>query len=76
MVTMLLPEGQTTADLVTQINRQLVAACQEKGISLIGGHTEITYGLARPILIGTLIGEVARERLSHHKEPMVGITFC
>jgi hydrogenase maturation factor len=63
MVTMLLPEGRTTADLPHQINQQLVAACQEKGISLIGGHTEITYGLDRPLLIGTLIGEVSKERL-------------
>ena len=63
MVTMLLPEGQTTAVLVNEINQQLVAACEEKGISLIGGHTEITYGLERPILIGTLIGEVSHERL-------------
>ncbi|MCB8942785.1 MAG: AIR synthase, partial [Ardenticatenaceae bacterium] len=63
MVTMLLPEGQTTADLVTTINQQLVSACEEKGISLIGGHTEITYGLERPILMGTLIGEVTRDRL-------------
>ena len=63
MVTMLLPEGKTTADLANQINHQLVTACQEKGISLIGGHTEITYGLERPILAGTLIGEVTRERL-------------
>ena len=63
MVTMLLPENGTTAVLVNQINQQLVAACEEKGISLIGGHTEITYGLERPILMGTLIGEVARERL-------------
>lgn len=63
LVTMLLPEGKTTADLALTINQQLVAACQEKGISLIGGHTEITYGLERPILMGTLIGEVTRERL-------------
>ncbi len=28
-----------------------------------GGHTEITAGLERPILVGTLIGEVERERL-------------
>jgi hydrogenase maturation factor len=32
-------------------------------VSVIGGHTEITTGLDRPILSGTLIGEVERERL-------------
>src|SRR4030043_358601 len=33
------------------------------GASLVGGHTEITHGLDRPILVGTLIGEVDRDRL-------------
>lgn len=63
MVTMLLPEGKTTAVSVTTLTDQLYAACREKNISLIGGHTEITYGLDRPILMGTLIGEVAKEKL-------------
>lgn len=63
MVTMLLPEGKTTAVSVTALADQLYAACREKNISLIGGHTEITYGLDRPILMGTLIGEVDKEKL-------------
>jgi hydrogenase maturation factor len=62
LVTALLPENQTSPDLVLAIGEQLAAACQEMGISLIGGHTEITHGLERPILAGTLIGEVAREQ--------------
>jgi hydrogenase expression/formation protein HypE len=63
LVTMLLPENQTTPDLVMEIGEQLYAACRQMGISVIGGHTEITHGLERPILAGTLIGEAARERL-------------
>ena len=63
LVTLLLPEGQTTPDLVEHINRQIFTACQELGISLIGGHTEVTYGLDRPIVIGAMIGEVERDRL-------------
>ncbi len=63
MVTMLLPEGQTTAASLSAIVDPLYAACREKGISVIGGHSEITYGLDRPILIGSLIGEVARDKL-------------
>ena len=31
--------------------------------NLIGGHTEVTYGIDRPILSSTLIGEVEREKL-------------
>ena len=63
LVTALLPEGSTTAVLVEEIVGQVYEACAALGISVIGGHTEITHGLDRPILAGTLIGEVAREKL-------------
>ena len=33
------------------------------GISVIGGHTEVTPGLERPIVIGSLLGEVEKEKL-------------
>lgn len=63
LATLLLPERRTTPALVEAIGRQAHAACREIGITIIGGHTEITYGLDRPLLIGTLIGEVSRENL-------------
>ena len=63
LVTLLLPESRTTTDLVEGIFDQIHSACEDIGVSLVGGHTEITYGLDRPVLLGTLIGEVDRERL-------------
>jgi hydrogenase expression/formation protein HypE len=63
IITLLLPEKSTTAALAEHIVRQVSSACQELGISVVGGHTEITYGLDRPILVGTLLGEVEREDL-------------
>ena len=60
LATALMPEGRTTENLLTSISEQLFSACRELGISVIGGHTEITHGLERPILVGTLVGEVAR----------------
>lgn len=63
LATVLLPEGQTDMARVELIAGQLAAACRELGVTLIGGHTEITYGLDRPIISGTMIGEVPRERL-------------
>ncbi len=63
LVTLLLPETGTTPELVENIFDQLNIACQDIEVSLVGGHTEITYGLDRPILIGTLIGEVERDKL-------------
>jgi hydrogenase maturation factor len=62
-LTALLPEGRTSPETVREIGWQVFAACAELGISVIGGHTEVTHGLDRPILAGTLIGEVPRDRL-------------
>lgn len=72
LVTALLPEGRTTAEEVERIAEQVYGACREIGIAVIGGHTEITHGLDRPILAGTLIGEVARERLITPRGAMPG----
>jgi hydrogenase expression/formation protein HypE len=63
LVTLLLPEKAATAELADHISGQIFRACQELDVSVIGGHTEITYGIDRPIFIGTMIGEVPRDRL-------------
>lgn len=63
LASLLLPEGNATPALAETIFDQIYHACRDLGISVIGGHTEITYGLDRPILTGTLIGEVDQERL-------------
>jgi hydrogenase maturation factor len=65
LVTALLPEGRTTPAAVEAHFRDLCDACTARGISLVGGHTEITLGLDRPLLVGTLLGEVAASRLLH-----------
>jgi len=62
MVTALLPEG-TTEEVVESHFRELRDACLQRGISLVGGHTEVTFGIGRPILVGVLIGEVDGGRL-------------
>ena len=61
--TLLLPENHTNEALVLDIMNQVASACEALHVSLVGGHTEVTYGLDRPILMGTLIGEVQRKRL-------------
>ena len=63
MATLLLPEARTDEAVVGGLFEQLAEACDELGVTLIGGHTEVTHGLARPIVVGTMLGEVARERL-------------
>lgn len=56
LVTALLPEHGSTPALVTELFDQVRDSCASLGISLVGGHTEITAGVPRPLLIGTLIG--------------------
>lgn len=62
-VSILLPQKKTDKAMVDRIFQQIHKACGEFGISLIGGHTEITHGLDRPILIGHMMGEVERDAL-------------
>ena len=61
MATVLLPPGSTD-ETVRSVFDQMLAACGELGITLVGGHTEVTYGLERPIGIGAMLGEVERGR--------------
>ncbi len=60
MAALLLPEDRATRELVTAIFDQIVAACDALGATLVGGHTEITYGIDRPIVVGTMLGLVHR----------------
>jgi hydrogenase maturation factor len=63
LATCLLPEGRATEVSVRALFEQLGLACRELSVSLVGGHTEVTHGLDRPVVVGTMLGEVARDRL-------------
>lgn len=63
MFSVLLPEGSTTEESLTAITDQLSTACRTAGITVVGGHTEITHGLDRPIIVTSLLGEVPRDKL-------------
>lgn len=63
LVTLLLPQGKTTEAGVEALGEQIYATCRRLGIAVVGGHTEVTHGLSRPIAVGTLVGDVAPENL-------------
>jgi hydrogenase expression/formation protein HypE len=63
LATLLLPEEDTERDMVDEIFVQMEDACKELDVLIIGGHTEITVGLDRPIISGTMLGEVQRDNL-------------
>jgi hydrogenase expression/formation protein HypE len=62
MATLLLPEGTSQVTVATLFG-QIKAACESVGAVLVGGHTEITYGLDRPIVIGMMLGLAPHGRL-------------
>ncbi|HKK83583.1 MAG TPA: AIR synthase family protein [Atribacterota bacterium] len=61
--TILLPEKKTTEVLIDRIFSQIYDACNKLNVTVIGGHTEISYNLDRPIIVGSMLGEVEKDKL-------------
>ncbi len=59
LATALFPSA-TTPSMVIHALRDLSEACRRRGITLCGGHTEITDAVTRPVVIGTMAGTVER----------------
>lgn len=57
-VCLLLPPCEE--DQVASIFRDLHEAASKDGIALVGGHTEITHGLDRPVVVTTMMGLAER----------------
>ena len=62
MATILAPEWFTEAD-ASRLFQDVLSACRELNVTLIGGHSEVTQGIERPIVMGTMLGEVEQGRL-------------
>lgn len=62
LATILLPEG-TPVKSVESIFAQLSRACRQIDVTLCGGHTEVTYGIDRPIVVGVMLGKVDKGKL-------------
>jgi hydrogenase expression/formation protein HypE len=70
-VVMLLPENRTP-ELAEAIMSDVRNTCEELDVALGGGHTEITQGIDRPILVGQMLGEVAPTRLVRKTRIAIG----
>ncbi|MCH8993384.1 MAG: AIR synthase family protein [Chloroflexi bacterium] len=62
LATVLLPE-RAGPELAEQIFEQIRSACEELGVIPVGGHTEVTLGLERPMIAGAMLGETTVETL-------------
>ena len=63
LATLLLPPATSSDESVRQLFSELRDACDEMEVALVGGHTEVTAGLDRPLVVGTMLGEVSKDRL-------------
>src|SRR5262249_42813408 len=63
LLTVLLPPGREAARHFSTIMRQVQEACDEANIALVGGHSEVTDGLSRPIAVGAMFGEICGSRI-------------
>ncbi|NIP56845.1 MAG: hydrogenase expression protein [Gemmatimonadetes bacterium] len=68
VATLLLPRG-TVEDEIAEILRQIDEACAGIGAALVGGHTEITSGIDRPLVAGTMLGLTERWLSAGEAEP-------
>ena len=72
LATVLLPEGKTDGALAEQVLESIHRAAESIGISVCGGHTEITVGLDRPVVVGQMLGEVSRDAIVRSSDLGVG----
>nr|MDO8109369.1 AIR synthase family protein [Candidatus Sigynarchaeota archaeon] len=61
--TLLFPEGSSKDD-IERVFFDIKKTCEELGISIIGGHTEITPVVKKPVAIGNMMGEVLKQPLT------------
>lgn len=59
LAAVLVPADQATPELVESIFRSIHEAARSLGVAVCGGHTEITPGIERPIVVGQMLGEVS-----------------
>ncbi len=72
MATLLLPESQANGTMAEAIFAQITEACAALHVTLVGGHTEVTFDLMRPLVIGVMLGEVSKGKMVTSKGARVG----
>ena len=71
LATLLFPPG-TSPGRVHQVMLELQQAASQFGVSLCGGHTEITDAVTRPVVVGQLAGTVSRSRFVDKRKMRAG----
>ncbi len=59
VTTLLFPPGSTASEIIA-LMADIQAVCSRFGVSLCGGHTEVTDAVSRPLVVGTMAGTARR----------------
>lgn len=62
LATLLVPPDKNEED-IAEVVEELIQTSEELGISIIGGHTEVTDAVTRIVMSTTVIGRVPKEKL-------------
>ncbi len=71
LTSLLFPPG-TRPIRIRQVMADLQRAALQFGVSLCGGHTEITDAVNRPVIVGQLVGTVSRAKLIDKRKMEAG----
>ena len=71
LIVLLLPSNMDSAKL-KNITQQIDKAAKELGIAIVGGHSEVTPGIKRPIIVATAMGETKKGKLVQSSGAKVG----
>ena len=71
LATLLLPGGSGPGE-ARRLLAEVAAACADVGARLVGGHTEISDAVARPVVAGCMLGAVPPGRLRRSGDGRAG----
>jgi len=71
LTTLLFPPGTTPSEVI-QVMDELQRVSRQWGITLCGGHTEISDAVTRPVVVGVMAGTVTRAGLVDKRDMRPG----
>jgi len=71
LTVLLLPNTVDSAQL-KNITTQIDEAAKELGVAVVGGHSEVTPGIDRPIIVTTALGETPKEKFVRTSGARIG----
>ena len=64
MLVILMPKGSTEED-IKEIMAQAGNAAQELNVEIIGGHTEVTTAVTKPVIVSTALGRALKGKVQN-----------